>query len=163
MLQVRALLLAQIEFKIMMHYMKRCRHCKTVYTWQASGEGCFHELNDEDYCPVCKKAIIEALKSLPQKFKKVWVETDEVTYDYLKAERAKQDEKSGGLCMRRVYVSLFNFKTGASEKNDAFDVDGKQYVVQYWTDNPTVNIKIKVLKEQNIETNEITGYWKDYN
>jgi len=145
----------------MMHYMKRCKHCNTVYTWQASGEGCFHELNDETYCPDCKKAINETLKSIPKKFKKIWVETDEVTYDYLKAERAKQDEKNGGLCMRRVYVSLFNMKTGASEKNDAFDVDGKQYCVQYWTDNPDV-IKIQVLKELNIETNEITGYWKDY-
>lgn len=143
-----------------MHFMKRCKHCKTVYTWQASGDGCFHELNDENYCPVCKKVIVETLKSIPQKFKKVWVETKEVTYDYLKEKRTEKEK--GGLCMRRVYASLFNSETGASEKNDAFDVDGKQYVVQYWTDNPSV-IKIQVLKEQNIETNEITGYWKDYN
>jgi rubredoxin len=143
----------------MMHLIKRCRHCKTVYTWQASGEGCFNELNDETYCPDCKKVIIEALKSVSQKFKKVWVETDEVTYDYLKEKRAEKEKD--GLCMRRVYASLFNSETGASEKNDAFDVDDKQYCVQYWSDNPTV-IKIKVLKELNIETNEIIGYWKDY-
>lgn len=145
----------------MMHYMKRCRHCNTIYAWQASGDGCFRELNDEDYCPDCKKVIVEALKSVPKKFKKIWVETDEVTYDYLKAERAKQDEKNGGLCMRRVYVSLFNTEKGTREVNDAFDVDDKQYLVLYWNDNPD-EIKIKVLKELNIETNEITRYWKDY-
>jgi len=145
----------------MMHYTKRCKHCNTVYAWQASGEGCFHELNDETYCPDCKKVINEALKLVPKKFKKIWVETDEVTYDYLKAERAKQDEKNGGLCMRRVYVSLFNIKKGTSEINDAFDVDDKQYCVLYWSDTPDI-IKIQVLKELNIETNEIIRYWKDY-
>ena len=148
----------------MLQLAKRCRHCNTVYYWQASGYGCFHELNDEKYCPVCKKAINEALKFIPQKFKKVWVETDEVTYDYLKEKRAEEEEKhkNGFPLMRRAYVSLFNSETGAHEVNDAFDVDDKQYVVQYWSDNPSV-IKIQVLKEQNIETNEITGYWKDYN
>lgn len=143
----------------MMHFMKRCKHCKTVYAWQASGNGCFHELNDETYCPDCKKIINEALKSVPQKFKSIFVETDEVTYDYLKEKRAEKEK--GGLCMRRVYASLFNTEKGTHEVNDAFDVDDKQYLVQYWSDNPSV-IKIKVLKEQNIETKEITGYWKDY-
>jgi rubredoxin len=141
--------------------MKRCRHCNTVYAWQASGNGCFHELNDETYCPDCKAVINKALKLVPKKFKKIWVETDEVTYDYLKAERAKQDEKNGGLCARRVYVSLFNFEKGTREINDAFDVDDKQYCVLYWSDTPEI-IKIQVLKELNVETNEITGYWKDY-
>jgi phage FluMu protein Com len=146
----------------MMHYTKRCKHCNTVYSWQASGEGCFHELNDEKYCPDCKRVINEALKLVPKKFKKIWVETNEVTYDYLKAERAKQDEKNGGLCMRRVYVSLFNIKNGTREINDAFDVDDKQYCVLYWSDTPDI-IKIQVLKEVDIETNEIIRYWKDYN
>lgn len=145
----------------MMHITKRCRHCNTVYSFQASGEGCFHELNDETYCPDCKKVVNEALKSIPQKYKSVFVETDEVTYDYLKEKRAEQDKNNNGLCMRRVYVSLFNIKTGAHEANDAFDVDDKQYLVQYWTDNPDV-IKLKVRKELNIETNEIGRYWKDY-
>jgi rubredoxin len=141
--------------------MKRCRHCNTVYAWQASGNGCFHELNDERYCPDCKNVISEALNLVPKKFKKIWVETNEVTYDYLKAERVKQDEKNGGLCIRRVYASLYNVEKGTHEVNDAFDVDDKQYCVQYWSDTPDA-IKIQVLKELNVETNEITGYWKDY-
>lgn len=147
----------------MRHYTKRCRHCNTVYAFQASGEGCFHKLNDETYCPDCKKVINEALKGVPQKFKKIWVETDEVTYDYLKAERAKEEEKykNGFPLMRRVYVSLFNLEKGTREINDAFDVDNKQYCVLYWSDTPEI-IKIQVLKEVNIETNKITGYWKDY-
>jgi phage FluMu protein Com len=133
----------------MMHYTKRCRHCNTVYAFQASGEGCFHKLNDETYCPDCMKVINEALKLVSKKFKKIWVETEE------------EKHKNGFPLMRRVYVSLFNLKKGTREINDAFDVDDKQYCVKYWSDTPEI-IKIEVLKELNIGTGEITGYWKDY-
>jgi rubredoxin len=114
----------------MTHYTKRCVHCKTTYTYQGSGEGCFRPLNDDRYCPDCKTAIVKALESIPKKFDKVFIETDEVTYDYLLEKRNIQDEKAGGLCTRRVYASLFNTKTGEAEKNDAFDVDNKQYLAK---------------------------------
>jgi len=141
--------------------MKRCWHCKTVYTYQASGAGCHEPINDETYCPECKAAILKALKSIPKKFDKIFMETDEVTYDYLKKKRDEQDEKAGGLCTRRVYCSLFNSKTGEAEKNDAFDVDDKQYLVQYWP-SKMEDMKIKVLKEKNLETGETKNYWKEY-
>ena len=143
----------------MTHTHKRCKHCQTQYTWQGSGNGCFHELNDDRYCPDCKQVIVEALKSVSKKYKKQFVETNEVTYEYLKAERAKQDAKSG-LCCRRVYASLSGFD-GTREINDAYDVGGKQYLVQYWNDKPE-EFKIKVLMEINIETGETGKFWKDF-
>lgn len=145
----------------MMHYMKRCIHCRTVYTYQASGNGCHHELNDDNYCPVCKAAIVAALKKIPRKFEKSFEITDEVTYEYLKKIRDEQDAKNGGLCSRRVYCSTFNLKTGEGEVNDAFDVDKKEYLVQYWKSEPG-SMRIQVAREKNLITGEIGDYWKDY-
>lgn len=155
----------------MMHYMKRCTHCKTVYAYQASGYGCHDPLNDDEYCPDCKKVIVDALKDVPKKFDSTWVETNEVTYDFLKEERRKKEEEyekrdvNGNFIKlpitRRVYASLFNTKTGEAEKNDAFDIGEKQYLVQYWPSKPD-DIKIQVLKEKNLLTGEIVDYWRDY-
>lgn len=49
-------------------YITRCKHCGMEYTFQASGEGCFDNYNDRDYCPTCKKAIVDALNKEPKKF-----------------------------------------------------------------------------------------------
>lgn len=144
-----------------MHYTKRCWHCKSTYQYQASGEGCHNPINDDTYCPECKSVILEALVNVPRKFEQKWVETDEVTYDYLLEKRKIQDEKAGGLCTRRVYCSLFDTTTGEAEKNDAFDVDNRQYLVQYWP-SKREDMKIKVLKEKNLITGEIVEYWRDY-
>lgn len=145
----------------MMHYTKRCIHCKSTYQYQASGNGCHDPINDDTYCPGCKGFILESLKNVPKKFDQKWVETDEVTYDYLLEKRKIQDIKNSGLCTRRVYFSLRNIVTGESEKNDAFDVDDKQYLVQYWPSKKE-DIKVKVLMEKNLITGETKNYWKDY-
>jgi hypothetical protein len=34
-----------------MHYIKRCRHCNITYNYQASGEGCNRDENDDRFCP----------------------------------------------------------------------------------------------------------------
>ena len=149
----------------MMHYIKRCCHCKSTYTYQASGDGCHKPTNDDTYCPDCKSIILEALMNVPMKFDRVWEETDEVTYDYLLEKRRIEEEKrsEGNLLPlgRRVYASLFNTKTGEAETNDAFDVDNRQYVAQYWP-SKREDMKIRVLKEKNLLTGEIIGYWRDY-
>lgn len=138
---------------------KRCQHCKITYGYQVSGEGCFDKLNDDTYCPICKNAINDALSKIPIKIKKSWEITDEVTYDYLKEKRDEQDKKACGLCSRRVYVSLFS--KDDHEKNDAFEVDGKEYIVKYWTKKPD-DFTIEVAKEKHILTGEIGDYWHDY-
>lgn len=51
---------------------KRCIHCNSEYEYQASGDGCLDDLNDKDYCPECKKAIIAALAIIPKKFRGMW-------------------------------------------------------------------------------------------
>lgn len=57
----------------MTHRRKRCEHCKTQYSYQASGEGCFHPLNNDRYCPDCMAIINEALKDVPEKFHREWL------------------------------------------------------------------------------------------
>ena len=46
----------------------RCKHCGKSYGYQSSGEGCFRPENDKDYCPDCKKAVLEALSKIPKKY-----------------------------------------------------------------------------------------------
>lgn len=43
--------------------LKRCIYCGNIYSYQASGQGCFEETNDDRYCPRCKKIINEALEN----------------------------------------------------------------------------------------------------
>ena len=52
----------------MLFETRRCKHCQSSYNYQASGEGCFREENDGDYCPDCMMLINEALKSVPRKY-----------------------------------------------------------------------------------------------
>ena len=143
----------------MLHVFKRCRHCKKVYKFQASGI-CTSLYNDDTYCPDCKKIIDDALNSVPKKYSEIFVETDEVTYEYLKNAR-KEKESNAAICLRRVYPTMYNLKTGAREIIDAFDIDNKEYIVKYWSNTPE-EITIMVLKEKNNLTGEITGYWHNY-
>lgn len=57
---------------------RRCTHCGSEYSYQISGYGCQYEVNDEDYCPDCKKVILNALSNVPKKFTNKW---KEIPYD----------------------------------------------------------------------------------
>lgn len=52
---------------------KRCQHCKSQYSYQASGAGCGDPLNDDRYCPDCMAVINAALEKVPVKFKAEWL------------------------------------------------------------------------------------------
>jgi hypothetical protein len=72
---------------------KHCKHCGTPYRYQASGYGCFDADNDRDYCPDCKKAIINALSEKPKKVVKKWRETTDVPYEKFQYLKTVFDEK----------------------------------------------------------------------
>lgn len=46
--------------------LKRCKHCKSIYSFQASGQAALKE-NDDTYCSDCMNAIQESLKDIPIK------------------------------------------------------------------------------------------------
>jgi hypothetical protein len=45
----------------MTHWESQCKKCKVKYWYQASGHGSFDELNDSNYCPICKEAKTKTL------------------------------------------------------------------------------------------------------
>lgn len=156
----------------MMHYYKRCDHCKTVYSYQASGYGCHHENNSDMYCIDCMQVINDALKLVKPKFKDAWIETTEVTVDQLKkweADKIEEHNKNNttGIkfpLMKRVFAGTYNMETGDKDVIEHVDgrddFKGREFIYSYNTKDPSV-INITTRVELNIETGA-TKPWKEY-
>ena len=78
-----------------------CKNCGAKYNWQASGNWSLDtpkEYNDREYCPECKKAIIDALAPISKKSIVKWIKTDEVDLETLKRWKKEMLEE------RKLYV-----------------------------------------------------------
>jgi len=137
----------------------RCNHCLSVYLYFVTGNPPWNPYNDRDYCPNCKKAIVETLNKIPQKYERTYIETNEVTIDQLIEE---ENRDKGGLSFVRISAPLFDLQD-PSNRNIARIVllNGKEYSYSYWTKTGKDKVIIKVLKEKNLTTGEITD-WKEY-
>jgi len=141
------------------HIHKECNNCLTDYSFQGSGWGA-PEFNDSTYCPECKEAICTALKTIPKKFKYVWVDTKDFTFKEAcdcidedeKKLKAKEDADIDrrqkcpkcdlispfvGLKMRRVFMPLFNMDTMESSIVNHFIRNGEEYSLIYFKSDPT--------------------------
>ncbi len=97
----------------MMHYPKRCVHCNTRYSYQASGDGCFNPVNDKRYCPICKAIINEALKSVSIKFEKVELPVPEnhpIAIEQFEEKYKEWEEDTSFIHFYRVNLGPENFK-----------------------------------------------------
>ena len=96
-----------------------CKNCGAKYNWQASGNywalDTPQEYNDSEYCPECKKAIIDALALIEKKSIIKWIKTNEVNLETLKwweeeniRERKLLEGNPGHLLphMKRVFATL---------------------------------------------------------
>lgn len=147
----------------MMHYIKRCGHCKQEYTYQASGNGCHNPLNDDYYCPECKEIILKALSDVPIKFKCITVLQTDVTLEQCKSwerieELVRNSETGlGSLHMVRVFAGLADMKTGESQV--IRQVKGqnqhrhKTFIYSYWPSKPE-EAEVRVYMEENVMTGE---------
>ena len=145
----------------------RCKHCQIKYSWQASGNWNLNtpeDYNDSEYCPDCKKTIVDALSKIPKKRDKVSVETDEV--DLATLERWEIEERNnhkGFPPVKRVFATLYNWDRQEHKiirQVDGRDEhEGKVYIYNYCPSEKE-NCRILVDKEKNLETGEIIGYWK---
>ena len=59
--------------------IRRCNHCGVVYPYHPSTYGSMPEYNDSDHCENCAKVVAEALKAVPVKVSKRWVNTTDYT------------------------------------------------------------------------------------
>ena len=135
----------------MIHERKRCSHCQIIYHYQVSGYCCHEELNDDKYCPDCKKVIIEALKNVPVKIEMVWENYDEITIDDVK--RIHEERKKD--FVHEIFMPLFDLNDPSNINiTGIITLDGKIISYSYWTKKDDYFIKVQM--ERNVETGEKT-------
>lgn len=145
---------------------KRCIHCRTVYAYQASGWCAIGQLNDPKYCRDCRGAILDALDNVPVKFEKVWVETDEKTFDELLALRevnlkSQAEQYPDRIFGERITASLYDMKDpGNRYVSYVVKCDGVDYHIEMWSNDPNSK-KVSKECERNLETGEIRP-WRNY-
>ena len=115
----------------MITYFKHCSHCGITYLYQASGDGCLNELNDKDYCPTCKKAIIDALNTIPVKYIEKWKLVSNIDYNDLELLKENNENKF----KISKLVGLNNSNNNCVEQ---FFKDNKLYQVEWNTSNPSI-------------------------
>lgn len=143
---------------------RRCAHCLDVYRYLLTGHGCTDATNDPQYCPVCKAAVLEALRAVPRKYERVWIPTTEVDLPTLLRWEAEWDaeRQEVGLNVRRVAFPLFNLTTGERTRQGYVRSRAGQaahYLYQYWPGREA-EAEIKVEVERNLTTGE-TRPWRD--
>lgn len=152
----------------MTHKEKRCTHCKIRYYYQASGEGCGDDYNDDRYCPECMQIITDALKKVPIKIERrdVRVEDSEVSInDLLIHEQNKnilEKQRNGERCfplMKSVYPSLWDC-LDLENRNHCrlIEYNSINYYVSTWSKSPENNYVSKEV-EYDLINNKIIGNW----
>lgn len=155
----------------MTHKRKRCIHCSKVYTYQASGHGCHHELNDSLYCPGCKAAIVKALSEIPKRFEKRYIEV--TSFDPIRllqeVERInaeleqKRKENPFGIYARRVHPGLCNTKTGEWQKSEHLTYEGVELIVEWWESTvETEGYTVRQAMEYDLKQKLIVGHWRSF-
>ena len=150
-----------------------CKHCGVQYEAQYSGENVLdvpREYQDLEYCPECKKAIVDALSTIPVKFEYKGVQTDEVDLETLlrwekeiEDERAQQLEKGKMLfpVSRRIFAGLYDSKNGEPQTIRQVigkeDKKGRVYIYCYWPSDK-INNTISVQRRVNLITGEPGDY-----
>jgi hypothetical protein len=150
----------------MTHYLRYCKNCGAHYTWQGSGKYCLStpkEFNDRDYCPECKKAIIESLAKIEKKTIIDHIYTTEVTpnellneYEKIKKQESEQLKYNPYQFpkIRRVFASCYddNLKESSVTKEVLFNE--KLYYITYFPsklDDAVITKKVRI----NVITNEV--------
>lgn len=118
-------------------HLKRCKYCDKVYHYQASGNGCFRETNDENYCPRCKEIINEALLNKVPKndiLIHIPIKCDKFTDDLLqKMDKIKKEYEED---KRKYFSSAIALGSELDYDNiEKYYIDSKIYYICYNDDN----------------------------
>lgn len=155
--------------------IQECKHCGVEYHVQYSGSydaiDTPREYRDGEYCPECKKAIVDVLKQIPVKFAYKNVETDEVDLNtLLRWEKERIDDHQQKIdngeallpLARRVFSGLRNIETGEHDiVNQVIgreDKIGRIYIYSYWSSDMS---KQRILVNRRVElATGIVGKYK---
>lgn len=148
----------------MTHEHKRCNHCSVTYAYQGSGHGCMEPTNDPDYCPDCKKVILDALSSVPARRKKDWVVTHDVSVETLvkrEADGVAKIRAEGGLAVTRVPMGLYDLRDPSNHnRGGVLRVEGRTLRYDYWTRVGMGAGVVSVEVERDAVTGEVLGPWE---
>ena len=141
----------------MEHYILRCKHCKKEYTYCTYGneDGC-----SKEYCSECQKAINDALKSIPVKFKPVRAR---ITDEKEKQKILKELENIKSEAEKNNIFNVVSLLTSNKDNIDRYTYNGKTYYVEY--DDETPNDKcLSVEAEYDIINEKTTSkFWRATN
>ncbi|MCK9415853.1 hypothetical protein M0Q97_04265 [Candidatus Dojkabacteria bacterium] len=132
-----------------------CKNCGAEYKWQASGSynalDIPNEYQDSEYCPECKKTIIEALSKIEKKTEITYIKTDEITLDKLLDIEKENLRKNP---CRRIFANLYDTKANEHSESGEVKYDGKTYHYFYF---PSRKNETKITKKVrlDIKTNNI--------
>lgn len=141
----------------MMHHLKRCVHCNTRYSYQASGDGCGNPDNDFRYCPDCMHIINEALKTVPIKFEKVELpipENHPITIEQFEEKYKKWEEDTTILHLYPVRNGPENFRY------KDLKINWQNYILIENTD--THEKLLETEYERSIASGKIEDFWYEY-
>ena len=144
----------------MLIVQKRCKHCGKTYGHQLSGNGDY-TYNDANYCPDCKKVMLDALKNVPVKFEPSWKEIPVNITNNLASlkERVLSERKEiqeyGGILMRKAYPIVYN---SSIKEAEIWTIKGVRYVLKHFRDGTD---KMFVLCEKSVKENQFGEVWNN--
>jgi hypothetical protein len=117
---------------------KRCVHCQSPYVYHPSfygGEEVDYPYNHHDYCPDCRKVVVEALAGVPVRFEKRFLPAKDYTRDQIVTHQ--EERCATGFPMRRIMPGLYDM-TGKTRHHIVCELmpDGEWYKAEWWSDDP---------------------------
>jgi hypothetical protein len=118
-------------------------------------------LNDQKYCSDCKRVVLEALMTVPKRFKPATLEQTDITLDQAESHHQEQmrirAEQNHGLYSKRVFATVFR-KGEAKVFNliEGFGPHkGKTLVIEYWPSERSEGT-VEIFAQENLITGEKT-------
>ena len=137
----------------MQHFILRCKHCKKEYTYCTYGNG--HEYGTEEgcsreYCSECQKAIDNALKSIPIKFRPI---KEEVTDEKEKQKILQELESIKSEVEKKDCFNVVSLLNSKFDNIDRYTYNGKTYYVEYDDENPndkhlSIEVEYDIINEK---------------
>jgi hypothetical protein len=129
-----------------------CKHCKTDYHYQFSGNDNAidtpPDLRDNKYCPECKGAINQALTQIPIKFEWKYLPTDAVTLQELLDIENTPTTSTGLLPVaKRVFGTMWSTERNENSRAGEVKYKNKTYHYSYWpskSEEAIITVKTKV-------------------
>ena len=141
----------------MEHFKIRCKHCQKEYIYCTYGNGPEYGTAkgcSMEYCAECQKAIDDALRKIPLKFRHEFVPIDEPLLLPV-FQKIKSNESE-----YRFPTFTRMFCRGNYDNIDEYIHDGIIYRVE-WDDDKPEGLHVSVDMEYDIENNKLTGKpWK---